>query len=101
MSGVHGQAISHMVRRGVQHFSGVSPEVMQKLQQDAQLYEQAGPEGEVNPMEFLPVVITAAIVMLLIASVSAQPDSGNDSTCVADDECRSATHSAKSSPPSP
>lgn len=66
----HGQAISRIVRRGVQHFSGVSPEVMQKLQQDAQLYEQAGPEGEVNPMEFLPVLITGLIVMLLVASVS-------------------------------
>jgi len=71
MSGVHGQALSHIVRRGVQHLSGVGPEVIQKLQQDAQLYEQAGPEGEVSPMEFLPIIITGIFVTLLITSVSA------------------------------
>jgi len=73
MSGVHGQALVHLVRRGVQHYSGVSPETIQKLQQDAQLYEQAGPEGPAQPFDFIPIFITGAIVMLLIASVSAGP----------------------------
>jgi hypothetical protein len=70
MSAVNG-ALGHIVRRGVEHaqnhFHGISPEQMAQLQQDAELYENTG--TEVNPMEFLPVVITAIITLLLIASI--------------------------------
>lgn len=72
MSQAH--VVSHLVRRGVaaahEHFQGVNPEYMDKLQQDAELYEQAGPHMQVNPLDFLPVVLTGLVMVLLIASVS-------------------------------
>jgi hypothetical protein len=46
---------------------------MAKLQQDAQLYENAGPDMEVSPQEMLPVLITGFIVFLILASVSLLP----------------------------
>ena len=42
---------------------------MKKLRQDAQLYEQAGPEMELKPRELMPVIITGVVAMLLIWSV--------------------------------
>lgn len=70
MSGVQGHVVGHLVRRGVQHFSSVSPDYMQELRNDAELYEKSGPEMEVNPAEFLPLVITAILIILISASVS-------------------------------
>ncbi|KAK3114496.1 hypothetical protein LTR53_007137 [Teratosphaeriaceae sp. CCFEE 6253] len=68
MSGIH---YGHLVRRGMEaaqnHFTGVDPAYLTKLQQDAELYEKSG--QEINPMEFLPVVITFIIGMALIASI--------------------------------
>lgn len=73
MSGVHGHILGHIVRRGVEaaqsHFTGVSPERLAQLQHDAELYDQAGPAMEVKPYEMLPVVITAFLTILLLASV--------------------------------
>jgi hypothetical protein len=73
MSGVHNQMLSHVVRRGVavaqQHFAGVSAETVARLQYDAQLYENAGPEMEMVDAEFLPVVFTGLVIMLFLASV--------------------------------
>ncbi|KAK0266424.1 hypothetical protein B0A54_04917 [Friedmanniomyces endolithicus] len=68
-----GPILGHLARRGVKaaqdHFTQVSPAYVAKLQQDAALYEQQGPAGEINPMELLPVVITAIIALALIASI--------------------------------
>ncbi|KXT16615.1 hypothetical protein AC579_6673 [Pseudocercospora musae] len=70
MSGVHGHIIGHLARRGYEaHFHGVSPEQMAQLQKDAELYDQAGPAMEVKPYEMLPVIITALLTILLVASV--------------------------------
>lgn len=70
----HGQAVGHLVRRGFsaaqEHFTGANAEIMAKLQHDSELYENAGPEMEVNPMEMLPVLITAFVALFVIASVS-------------------------------
>lgn len=70
MSGVHGAAIGHLVRRGVEaaqaHFN--DPYV-QQLKSDAELYEQSGPQGEIHDYEMLPVVITAIITLLVVASI--------------------------------
>ncbi|KAK0257207.1 hypothetical protein LTR91_001455 [Friedmanniomyces endolithicus] len=68
-----GPILGHLARRGVQaaqdHFKQASPAYVAKLQQDAALYEQQGPAGEINPMELLPIVITAIIALALIASI--------------------------------
>jgi hypothetical protein len=40
-----------------------------KLRNDAEAYENAGPEMEINPREFIPVVITAVIAGLIIWSI--------------------------------
>ncbi|KAK3629088.1 hypothetical protein LTR22_022060 [Elasticomyces elasticus] len=66
-----GPLISHVMRRGVQaaqeHFNGIDPAQITKLQQDAELYEQHG--KEINPMEFLPIVITGIVCLAIIASI--------------------------------
>ncbi|KAK5684131.1 hypothetical protein LTS10_003995 [Elasticomyces elasticus] len=66
-----GPLISHVMRRGVQaaqeHFNGIDPAQITKLQQDAELYEQHG-KG-INPMEFLPIVITGIVCLAIIASI--------------------------------
>lgn len=76
MSGVHGQILGHLAKRGYEaarhHMRGPSPEMMAKLQHDAQMYEHAGPEMEVKPWEMLPVIVTGFLSLLLIASVSAK-----------------------------
>ncbi|KAJ7147700.1 hypothetical protein C8R43DRAFT_889559 [Mycena crocata] len=59
--------LSHIVKRGVQHFQSMSPEYMGKLQQDAELYENA--DMNVSPQEMLPVFITGAIVLFILASI--------------------------------
>ena len=74
MSGVQGAFVHHVVRRGLsaaqEHFqSGPSEETMNQLQHDAGLYEAAGPEKAINPMEMLPVVLTGIVMLLLVASV--------------------------------
>jgi hypothetical protein len=61
--------LHHIVKRSIAHLQGVSPEYMAKLQQDAQLYEDAGPDMEVDPREALPVLITGVIVFLILASI--------------------------------
>lgn len=73
MSGVHGQVLGHLVKRGYDaaqsHFSGASDDYIQQLKNDAQLYDNAGPEMEVKPQEMLPVFITALVTLIIIASV--------------------------------
>ncbi|KAH9838927.1 hypothetical protein Tdes44962_MAKER01778 [Teratosphaeria destructans] len=73
MSGVHGALIGHLARRGFEaaqnQFKGPSAEEMSKLQQDAQLYENAGPDMAVEPWELLPVIITGLVTLVLIASI--------------------------------
>ncbi|KAK1058149.1 hypothetical protein LTR74_013606 [Friedmanniomyces endolithicus] len=68
-----GPILGHLARRGVKaaqdHFTQASPAYVAKLQQDAALYEQQGPAGEINPMELLPIVITAIVALALIASI--------------------------------
>lgn len=73
MSAINGAFIGHVVKRGMQaaqeHFTGPSQEYVDQLNQDAQLYEQAGPEIQLNPREFLPVIITGLIALFIIASI--------------------------------
>ncbi|KAJ7271500.1 hypothetical protein C8J57DRAFT_1319150 [Mycena rebaudengoi] len=61
--------INHIVKRGIAHLQAASPEYMAKLQQDAELYEKAGPDMEFSPIEMLPVLITGVIVYLTLASI--------------------------------
>ncbi|KAJ6496898.1 hypothetical protein DFH09DRAFT_1001997 [Mycena vulgaris] len=61
--------LSHIVKRGIVHLQSASPEYIAKLQQDAELYENAGRDMEVNPQETLPVLITGVIVLLILASI--------------------------------
>lgn len=76
MSGVHGHVLGHLVRRGVDaaqaHFQ-VSPETMAKLQHDAELYEKTG--AEMHDWEMLPVLATAVLTILILASVRRRDDS--------------------------
>lgn len=66
-----GHLVGHLVKRGVQHAQEYYSKqaYVEKLEQDAQLYEDAGPEMEVKPKELLPVFITAFIAILIIWSV--------------------------------
>ena len=61
----------HLVRRGLQaaqeHIASIDPAVVKQLQHDAEAYEKSG--VEINPMEFLPIVITAIISLAIIASI--------------------------------
>ncbi|KAJ7454023.1 hypothetical protein B0H11DRAFT_2070033 [Mycena galericulata] len=61
--------LNHIVKRGVAHLQAVSPEYLAKLQEDAELYEKAAPDMEVSPSESLPVLITAVIFFLILASI--------------------------------
>lgn len=73
MSGVQGHILGHLAKRGYeaaqQHIRGPSPDMMAKLQHDAQLYDQSGPEMEVSGWEMLPVIVTGFLTLLLVASV--------------------------------
>lgn len=77
MSGVHGQVLSHVVRRGVavaqEHFTGASAKTIEKLQHDAALYDAAGPEMDMDPSEFLPVILTGLLILVFLASVRTGP----------------------------
>ncbi|KAK3056816.1 hypothetical protein LTR09_002609 [Extremus antarcticus] len=66
-----GHVVHHLVRRGVQqlHQHLTKEQFVEKLEQDAQAYENAGPEFEMNRREFLPVVITAVVTALLLWSI--------------------------------
>ena len=66
-----GHLVGALVKRGVQHAQEyyTKQAYVEKLEQDAQLYEDAGPEMEVKPKELLPVLITAIIALLIIWSV--------------------------------
>ncbi|KAF7358082.1 hypothetical protein MVEN_00856000 [Mycena venus] len=61
--------LNHIVRRGVAHLQEATPEYMARLQQDAELYEKAGPDMEVSPEEGLPVLFTAIVFFLILASI--------------------------------
>jgi hypothetical protein len=67
-----GHLVGAIVKRGAQlaqeHYTKKA--YVEKLEQDAQLYEDAGPEMELKPKELLPVLITAIIALLIIWSVS-------------------------------
>ncbi|PIB02791.1 hypothetical protein CB0940_11775 [Cercospora beticola] len=65
MSGIHGQVVGHLAKRGYEAVQ----EHMSQLQHDATLYDQAGPEMEVQPWEMLPVIVTGFLTLLLIAAI--------------------------------
>jgi hypothetical protein len=65
--------LNHIVKRGVAHLQAAAPDYMARLQEDAQLYEKAGPAMEISPIETLPVLFTGIIVFLILASVSLYP----------------------------
>jgi hypothetical protein len=67
MSGVQGQVLSHIVRRGVQHV--VSSDAYQRLQQDAEVYEDAGSDAKVSPLELIPVLVTILVLVLITSSI--------------------------------
>lgn len=69
MSGVHGQMLSHVVKRAQDHMGQLSAATMSKLQHDATLYDEADPKMRMNPMEFLPVAITALLLVIFLFSV--------------------------------
>lgn len=66
-----GHIVSHLARRGMQHMHEHYSKkwYVERLEQDAQLYEDAGPEGRVDPKELWPVFVTAIIAILIIWSV--------------------------------
>lgn len=63
-----GHLVGHIVRRGVQHLTAKQQHI-QQLEQDAELYENAGPEMEVKPLEMLPVILTGLAALFVIWSV--------------------------------
>ncbi|GIZ42205.1 hypothetical protein CKM354_000548300 [Cercospora kikuchii] len=65
MSGIHGQVLGHVAKRSYEAVQ----EHMSQLQHDATLYDQAGPEMEVQPWEMLPVIVTGFLTLLLIAAI--------------------------------
>jgi len=67
MSGVQGHVLGHIVRRGVQHV--VSSDIYQQLQQDAEAYENAGPDAEVSPLELLPLLFTFLAIIIITSSI--------------------------------
>lgn len=72
MSGIHGQVFGHLARRGVEMATApVSDrqQYVQWLNQQSNLYEEAGPAGEVKPWEFFLPIATAAFFMIILASV--------------------------------
>lgn len=60
--------MSHVVRRGVQHLTR-RQQYPDQLLQDAQAYEDAGPEMEVQPRELLFILVTALVGFLVVCSV--------------------------------
>ncbi|KAK3721692.1 hypothetical protein LTR37_002857 [Vermiconidia calcicola] len=66
-----GHIVGHLVRRGMQHAHQhfTKEQYVNKLEQDAKLYDDAGPEMELKPQEFLPVVITGLVALVMIWSV--------------------------------
>ena len=64
--------VNHLARRGVEaahnHWKG-RQEFMAHLEQDAQAYENAGPEMELHDWEFLPVIFTGVFALLVVWSV--------------------------------
>lgn len=62
--------LTHIVKRGLANIQAATPEYIAQLKADAEVYEQAGPEMEVNPIEALPILITALFFLLVLASVS-------------------------------
>ncbi|KAJ7309134.1 hypothetical protein DFH08DRAFT_1088310 [Mycena albidolilacea] len=61
--------LNYIVKRGVAHLQAAAPDYMARLQEDAQLYEKAGPAMEISPIETLPVLFTGIIVFLILASI--------------------------------
>jgi len=73
MSAAHYNLIGHVAKRGLaaaqEHFSQApSADYVSQLQHDAELYEKSGVKG-LSPVEFLPVLITGFIALLLIGSI--------------------------------
>jgi hypothetical protein len=61
--------LHHIVKHGVAHLQAPSPQYLAKLQTDAELYEDAWRNMEFSPIETIPVLITGAIMLLILASV--------------------------------
>lgn len=66
-----GHLVHHLVRRGVQqvHHHLTKEQYINKLEHDAELYENAGPDMEIKPQEMLPLVITAIVAGLIVWSI--------------------------------
>lgn len=61
MSGIHGQVLGHLAKRGVDYVSDI--------RKGAHAYDTAGAEMEVQPWEFLPVFITGLLTLLVVAGI--------------------------------
>jgi hypothetical protein len=90
-----GHIVHHLVRRGVNHLT--KEQYIQKLQNDAHLYEKSG--EEINPREFLPVVITAIITALILWSISYTIGEVISSLAMIESPTRTAIIDAKPPPP--
>jgi len=69
MSGVQGQVLGHLARRGVELASTYGLSYKQQLEADAELYENSGPEGRINPEEMFPVLFTAIFALVIVAAI--------------------------------
>ncbi|KAI0153128.1 hypothetical protein GGR57DRAFT_503266 [Xylariaceae sp. FL1272] len=71
-----GHLAGHLVRRGVEHLTtkttAAQEQYIQKLRQDAELYDSPGPGPgmEVRPQHLLPAFITILLVLFAVASIS-------------------------------
>lgn len=67
---VQSHILGHVVRRGVEAVTAPQNEFyIQQLKKAAMAYEEAGPEMEVNPAEFLPIIFTVFVFTIILVSV--------------------------------
>lgn len=73
MSGIHGEVLGHLVRRGVEAVRATpEQQYIQYLVKQAHLYEDAGPDAEVKPWQFLTLIATALVFIAFYLSVRQQ-----------------------------
>lgn len=92
-----GHLVGHVVRRTVQHLTS-KQQYVQQLQHDAELYENADPDMRATPQDFIPVIVTAVVALLMICSVSNSREDGTNIIQTANATTRSTTLLGRSSP---
>ncbi len=96
-----GPILNHLIRRGVEHVHHhlTKEQVVAQLQQDAQMYENAGPQMDMKPQEFIPVAITIVVAAFVMWSINYTV--GHVMATLAMIESPSATAVIESVPPPP